>query len=128
MRARLCADEQPQDGAALVDAKKVLLRLLMTICSLGAEWKDPTKIPVKEIIEEWRAQSTRGRYESRVWSAPALAELVGAADSSDGSGGGGGAPMPQVAGPAAGAGEEAGDGDGIMAATLFSWMGGGRSG
>ena len=88
--------------------KKVLLRLLMTICSLGAEWKDPTKIPVKEIIEEWRAQSTRGRYESRVWSAPALAELVGAADSSDGSGGGGGAPMPQVAGPAAGAGEEAG--------------------
>ena len=107
--------------------KKVLLRLLMTICSLGAEWKDPTKIPVKEIIEEWRAQSSRGRYESRVWSAPALAELVGAADSSDGSGGGGGAPMPQVAGPAAGVGEEAGDGDGLMAATLFSWMGGGRA-
>ena len=95
MRARLCADEQPQDGAALVDAKKVLLRLLMTICSLGAEWKDPTKIPVKEIIEEWRAQSTRGRYESRVWSAPALAELVGAADSGDGSGGGGRAPCPR---------------------------------
>ena len=107
--------------------KKALLRLLMPICSLGAEWKDPTKIPVKEIIEEWRAQSSRGRYESRVWSAPALAELVGAADSSDGSGGGGGAPMPQVAGPAAGAGEEAGDDDGLMAATLFSWMGGGRA-
>ena len=66
MRARLCADEQPQDGAALVDAKKVLL--LMTICSLGAEWKDPSKIPVKEIIEEWWAQSSRGRYESQVWS------------------------------------------------------------
>ena len=107
--------------------KKALLRLLMTICSLGAEWKDPSKIPVKEIIEEWRAQSSRGRYESQVWSAPALAELVGAADGGDGSGGGGGAPMPQVAGPAAGAGEEAGDGDGIMAATLFSWMGGGRA-
>ena len=45
--------------------KKVLL---MTICSLGAEWKDPTKIPVKEIIEEWRAQSSRGRYESQGWS------------------------------------------------------------
>ena len=71
------------------------MRLLMTICSLGAEWKDPTKIPVKEIIEEWRAQSTRGRYESRVWSAPALAELVGAADSGDGSGGGGRAPCPR---------------------------------
>ena len=42
---------------------KTLLRLLMTICSLGAEWKDPTKIPVTEIIEEWRAQSGRGRYE-----------------------------------------------------------------
>ena len=36
-----------------------LLRILMTICSLGEEWKDPTKIPVKEIIEEWRSQSTR---------------------------------------------------------------------
>ena len=71
------------------------MRLLMTICSLGAEWKDPTKIPVKEIIEEWRAQSSRGRYESRVWSAPALAELVGAADSGDGSGGGGRAPCPR---------------------------------
>ena len=70
--------------------------------------KDPSKILVKKIIEEWRAQSSRGRYESQVWSAPALAELVGAADGGDGSGGGGGAPMPQVAGPAAGAGEEAG--------------------
>jgi hypothetical protein len=56
----------------------------------------------------------------RSWSALRTAVM--------GSGGGGGAPMPQVAGPAAGAGEEAGDGDGIMAATLFSWMGGGRSG
>ena len=26
-----------------------LLRILMTICSLGAEWKDPTKIPVEAI-------------------------------------------------------------------------------
>jgi hypothetical protein len=43
------------------------MRLLMTICSLGAEWKDPSKIPVKE-IEEWWAQSSRGRYESQVWS------------------------------------------------------------
>ena len=44
------------------------MRLLMTICSLGAEWKDPSKIPVKEIIEEWWAQSSRGRYESQVWN------------------------------------------------------------
>ena len=40
----------------------------MTICALGAEWKDPSKILVKKIIEEWRAQSSRGRYESQVWS------------------------------------------------------------
>ena len=45
-----------------------VLVLGMTICSLGAEWKDPSKIPVKEIIEEWWAQSSRGRYESQVWS------------------------------------------------------------
>ena len=44
---------------------KTLLRLLMTVCSLGAEWKDPAKIPVVAIIEEWRAQSKRGRYEGR---------------------------------------------------------------
>ena len=43
-------------------------RNALTICSLGAEWKDPSKILVKKIIEEWRAQSSRGRYESQVWS------------------------------------------------------------
>ena len=109
--------------------KKALLRLLMTICSLSAEWKDPSKILVKEIIEEWRTQSSRGRYESQVWSAPALAELVGAADGGDGSGGGGGG-SPHAAGRwSCGwcGGGEAGDGDGIMAATLVSWMGGGRA-
>ena len=45
---------------------KLLLRLLMTICELGAEWKDASKIPVAAIIEEWRNQSKRGRYE--VWA------------------------------------------------------------
>ena len=42
-----------------------LLRILMTICSLGQEWSDPTKIPVSEIIEVWREreQSTRSRYQ-----------------------------------------------------------------
>ena len=49
-----------------------LLRLLMTICSLGAEWKDPAKIPVAAIIEEWRDQSSRGRYEGAEWQAAAL--------------------------------------------------------
>ena len=49
---------------------KTLLRLLMTICSLGDEWKDPRKIPVKEIIEEWCVQSGRGRYEGTLSGAP----------------------------------------------------------
>ena len=47
----------------------LLLRTLMTICQLGSEWADPTKIPVDEIVEEWRAQSTRGRYESAMYRA-----------------------------------------------------------
>ena len=42
-------------------AGKPLLRMLMTICSLGEESKDPAKIPVKKIIEERRAQSGRSR-------------------------------------------------------------------
>ena len=50
----------------------ILLRLLMTICTLGAEWKDPSKIPVKAIIEEWRDQGARGRYEGVQWQAEAL--------------------------------------------------------
>ena len=33
-----------------------MLRILMTICTLGEEWADPSKIPVDEIIEEWRSQ------------------------------------------------------------------------
>ena len=33
-----------------------LLRILMTICSLGAEWSDASKIPVDEIVEEWRKE------------------------------------------------------------------------
>ena len=34
-----------------------LLRLLMVVCTLGAEWKDPEKIPVKDFINIWRSQS-----------------------------------------------------------------------
>ena len=51
-----------------------LLRILMTICSLGGEWNDASKIPVDEIIEEWRTQSKNGRYESAMWSAAGLEE------------------------------------------------------
>ena len=67
---------------------KPVLRMLMTVCSLGAVWKDPSKFLVKEIIEEWRAQSGRGRYEGAGWSAESLAALLG--DISGGGGGGGG--------------------------------------
>ena len=68
---------------------KTLLRLLMVICSLGEEWKDPAKIPVKEIIEEWRAQSERGRYEGGAWSAETLASLLNEFGGGGGAGGGG---------------------------------------
>ena len=51
-----------------------LLRILMTICSLGEEWEDPSQIPVEEIVEEWRSQSSRGRYEAAMWRAAGLQE------------------------------------------------------
>ena len=44
-----------------------MLRLLMVVCTLGAEWKDPEKIPVKDIINIWRSQSKRGRYQGEIW-------------------------------------------------------------
>ena len=40
---------------------------IMTICELGKEWEDPTKIPVDEIVTEWREQSSKGRYEVAMW-------------------------------------------------------------
>ena len=41
------------------------MRMLMTICSLGEDWlKDPSSIPVEEIVEVWREQSGKGRYEA----------------------------------------------------------------
>ena len=52
----------------------VLLRTLMTICTLGKEWADPTKIPVDKIAEEWRSQSSKGRYESAMWREAGLEE------------------------------------------------------
>ena len=41
--------------------RDALLRTLMTICTLGKEWADPSKIPVDKIAEEWRSQSSKGR-------------------------------------------------------------------
>ena len=52
----------------------LLLRTLMTICELGKEWEDPTKIPVDEIVTEWREQSSKGRYEVAMWRAAGLEE------------------------------------------------------
>jgi len=50
-----------------------LLRMLMTICTLGAEWKDPTKILVEEIIDIWREESKGGRYLNKLlWGGQAL--------------------------------------------------------
>ena len=77
-----------------------LLRILMTICSLGSEWADPSKIPVDEIIEEWRSQSERGRYEAAMWQEAGLEEAAanwtsgaagrnGRRSNSDGNGGDG---------------------------------------
>eukprot|EP00966_Prymnesium_polylepis_P112347 2598831-Prymnesium_polylepis.1 len=57
----------------------LLLRTLMTICELGKEWDDPTKIPVEEIVEEWRDQSKKGRYEGAMWRAAGLEEPTGKA-------------------------------------------------
>ena len=45
-----------------------------TLCSLGEEWMDPKKIPVDKIVEVWREQSSRGRYEHAMWSAAGLEE------------------------------------------------------
>ena len=41
-----------------------LIECSVTICELGKEWEDPTKIPVNEIVDEWRTQSSKGRYET----------------------------------------------------------------
>ena len=61
----------------------MLLRTLMTICTLGADWKDASKIPVAEIIEEWRAhEAKRWRYENKMWTSEALEAAADAPSSS----------------------------------------------
>jgi hypothetical protein len=67
-----------------------MLRILMTICSLGMEWKDSSKIPVDDIIEEWRSQGERGRYEAAMWQAAGLEEMAATGGSSSGRAGGSG--------------------------------------
>ena len=46
-----------------------LLRLLMILGTLSKEWHDPTQIPVDKIVEQWRADSKKGRYEGEAWKA-----------------------------------------------------------
>ena len=41
---------------------------------MGRKWADPTKIPVDKIAEEWRYQSSKGRYESAMWREAGLEE------------------------------------------------------
>ena len=60
-----------------------LLRLLMVICTLGAEWKDPEKIPVKDILDIWRGQSKKGRYEGEIWKAHMLKLALAGAGGGD---------------------------------------------
>ena len=96
-----------------------LLRILMTICSLGDEWKkDPSKIPVDEIVEEWRSQSARGRYEAAMWRAAGLEEKGG---SSSGAGSCGGT----VGGASSSTNTEVEDieTDNLTAAGVFAWLG-----
>ena len=57
-----------------------LLRMLMVVCSLGkdAGWDNPTKVPVDDIIELWREQSSHGRYASPFFSSlEAMLEAAG---------------------------------------------------
>ena len=49
MRAWLRPHEQPENGTALADGQCTAPH---TICELGKEWEDPSKIPVDEIVEE----------------------------------------------------------------------------
>ena len=58
-----------------------LLRILMTICSLGEAWKDASQIPVEQIVAQWRSESRKGRYESAMWKASGLDEPEGAGPS-----------------------------------------------
>ena len=50
-----------------------LLRMLMTICTLGEVWKDPSQIPASDIVDLWREQASSGRFANPyIWGAEAL--------------------------------------------------------
>mmetsp|Transcript_18143 Transcript_18143/g.36945 ORF Transcript_18143/g.36945 Transcript_18143/m.36945 type:complete len:156 (-) Transcript_18143:69-536(-) len=125
-----------------------LLRMLMTICLLGAAWKeDPTKIPVDAIAEEWRSQSSKGRYEAAMWREAGLqeeaaaqslsgGELVMSGGTSGGSTGGGSTSNGTNGGTSGGSCDTSGsscgtsggnDGDAevdnFAAAGVFAWLG-----
>ena len=55
-----------------------LLRDLMTIGTLGQEWStEPASIPVDKVIQQWRENSQKGRYENTLlWGTQALQELL----------------------------------------------------
>ena len=88
--------------------RKELLRSLVTICSLGEAWEDPSQISVEEIVELWRSESRKGRYESAMWRASGLVEPKGAVPS-------------RSPGPS-GAEEEMGA-DNTTAGGMFGWLG-----
>ena len=47
------------------------VRGLRHVLSDDASWKEKSR-GVEEIVEEWRSQSKRGRYESAMWKAAGL--------------------------------------------------------
>ena len=62
LRVRLRPNEPPEDGATLVNAMgNLLLGTLMTICELGKEWRDATKIPAEErLLRSGAPRARRG--------------------------------------------------------------------
>lgn len=109
-----------------VMGKPLVLRMLMTICSLGEDWKDPAKIPVKKIIEEWRAQSSRGRYEGAAWTAETLAALLKSGGGGAVAGGSGDNDEVPLATPTRFGDDEDDQQAGVDNATaggIFAWLG-----
>lgn len=114
VRRALCTNEDYFFGPQ----KELILKLaneLMVICSLGEEWKDPSKIPVAEIIEEWRSHSSKGRYKDDIWRPEILNDLVGS-----GSGASTGSGVPSVG---SGEGDREEQVDAFEAGGLFRMFG-----
>jgi hypothetical protein len=74
LRAWLLADEPPEDRQAQHDGQRAAAHpddsLLPRKGRWLAGWDDPTKIPIEDIIELWREQSSKGEYaNSLYWGA-----------------------------------------------------------